>query len=833
MDQHTAALAGVLHDIGKFWQRAESHADEALAPGYQVSGLEKYGRSGAHATWSTAFMEQYVSPALLNPASVLFHHSPQDADAGVIALADRLASMERLEHEWESTQQPRQQVSVFSKLAGESREPAYWPLLPLNLEEDTVFPSSRVLTDAEAQSAYKALWQSFTDDAQTLAETTDIRAYIEGLLGLLKHYAWSIPSAFYNDVPDISLYDHSRVTGALAACLAVQDEDHIVHLLADTTAEIPVAALVEGDISGVQRFIYTITAKGAAKSLRGRSMYLQLLTEAAARYILRALDLPMTNLIYVGGGHFYLLVPPRRDADLEAARQAITAALLNHHDGDLYLALGQTVLHAADFTPERFALKWRAVSQTVAADKRRRFAYLHPEVLHKSVFAPRAYESGTEQRLRYLERDDAGNDDLEPSQLRESLEKLGQALSRSESLVLAEVDPTLMPVGGFPNALAELGMDVGLVDGRGDWTLHPRNQAVQRAVVLGLQSAPSLHTMKRVEKELACPVVGGLRHTVNVSPRKNRNEMASFSDMQRASHGIKRLGVLRMDVDNLGHLFAHGFERGGRQSAATLARVGALSSAMSLYFEGWVGMLCRQINATYIQAIQSQDDNRQTQTAEVEAVQAIYSGGDDLFIVGRWDVLPLLADTIQRDFTRFSVGNPQVHVSAGITLHGGKYPIYQAAGDAEDALDAAKDQAGKNCIMFLGQPTYWHEWPQLEEMCNELVDLVQSPDVGRNLLHVLMNLHTEYLQGRKAYLAQGYGQTRSKQPQTLVGPWVWHGTYQLTRLADRTKDPTRTRIIRLRDQLSANNFQMIRQLGLAARWAEALTKREQLIKEEV
>lgn len=37
--------------------------------------------------------------------------------------------------------------------------------------------------------------------------------------------------------------------------------------------------LLGGDVSGIQSFIYTLTAAGATKSLRGRSFYLQLLTE--------------------------------------------------------------------------------------------------------------------------------------------------------------------------------------------------------------------------------------------------------------------------------------------------------------------------------------------------------------------------------------------------------------------------------------------------------------------------------------------------------------------------------------------------------------------------
>jgi CRISPR-associated protein Csm1 len=54
-------------------------------------------------------------------------------------------------------------------------------------------------------------------------------------------------------------------------------------------SEVEVALLVGGDITGIQRFIYTISSKGAAKSLRGCSAYLNLLCDAIAEWLRRKL----------------------------------------------------------------------------------------------------------------------------------------------------------------------------------------------------------------------------------------------------------------------------------------------------------------------------------------------------------------------------------------------------------------------------------------------------------------------------------------------------------------------------------------------------------------
>ena len=58
---------------------------------------------------------------------------------------------------------------------------------------------------------------------------------------------------------------------------------------------------------------------------------------------------------------------------------------------------------------------------------------------------------------------------------------------------------------------------------------------------------------------------------------------------------IHLMGVLNMDVDNLGKLFAEGLGQ-----HANLARVAAFSFAISLNFEGWVGYLAQDSNARNI-----------------------------------------------------------------------------------------------------------------------------------------------------------------------------------------------------------------------------------------
>lgn len=67
--------------------------------------------------------------------------------------------------------------------------------------------------------------------------------------------------------------------------------------------------LVEGDIRGIQRYIYDVSSKGALRGFRARSFHLELLLEETADDLLQELRLPATQMLFSGGGHFHLLLP--------------------------------------------------------------------------------------------------------------------------------------------------------------------------------------------------------------------------------------------------------------------------------------------------------------------------------------------------------------------------------------------------------------------------------------------------------------------------------------------------------------------------------------------
>lgn len=849
---HLSALAGLLHDIGKLSLRA---AEKGLRTwDEEARGDFKY----KHAMLTATFVQRYV-PAQWRQEVMLAagnHHNPQRRADRVVQLADILSAAERDDGTTADaqvqTQHPKQLLSIFAlleadgqRLTNAERQNAYLPLAPLRMARDVLFPSAALPTN-QVWSRYFDLWQEFAAAADKLKAAHepdgDLPTYLESMVLLLQRVAWCVPSAYYRNVPDISLYDHSRMTAALAAVIGDSplSDNELMALVREPEVDWPLALLVGGDLSGIQEFLYTITSRGATSALRGRSFYLQLLTEAIYRFVLSELGLPITNLIYGSGGHFFLIARPT-DADrLPDIQRRVSRALLQHHRGSLYVALAGQPLTGADFFDGRFSYAWRKVKEDLQAAKLRRFSELDSADL-EWLFRPQGDGGNEDQQCQVcgLEHpntktrvDDEGNQVRKcPACL--SYEDLGDDLRLARFLALEEVYPPAsvnleQPPGRWADALATFGLSARVKD-----KVPTPNEATRRRVVLALKDealtdltpgklqAVGRRFLVNVTPLLADEDITALRQGGFREWLPNAGRIKPFAALEWQSTGIKRLGVLRMDVDGLGRLFDEGL---GQQ--ATLSRVAALSFAVSLYFEGWVEALAEVMPG--------------------QRLYSIYSGGDDLFFVGAWDTVVEFARAVRRDLTPFAAGHPGVHASAGIVLVGGKYPLAQAAQDAGAAEEKAKKYlrrsngrvvARKDAICFLGDVQPWQRFGldtnqpyTVSSLAQKLQSLVGSGGNGRSaptaLIQTLARLYDQYAEARRRRQEAGLDRNQLGEAQPLWGPWMWRGVWLLTRMAERAGKGSSLQgeITGLRNTLQSREFRDMDWIGLAARWAELLTR---------
>ena len=201
--------------------------------------------------------------AVFGSEAALADYLPQrvpEVDAAV-TWARRLASMGA-----KPAAPNSRRVSPFTYLYAEQRDqlPAsrYLPSEPLSLAPDVIFPreEERVSSTSSLSPIVLQLLQTELAELANWPANTD---RLLALLDLLQRAVWGVPGPIaQGDEPDVSLFDFGRVVAALLPCYQPE---------AEVTG--PVATLISGDISGVQDFIYTITARGATSGLRGRSFY--------------------------------------------------------------------------------------------------------------------------------------------------------------------------------------------------------------------------------------------------------------------------------------------------------------------------------------------------------------------------------------------------------------------------------------------------------------------------------------------------------------------------------------------------------------------------------
>ncbi len=810
-----AALAGLLHDIGKLEQRAR------VDPWNPPSGMEAEGQP-VHAAWSLYFCEHSVSPPYKGIAYAgAYHHVPERSPAGdaslseLVALADKLSAGERSELQADEHNLPKQLVSIFDRiiLDGKGRQGGwhYLPLQPLRLDRQAIFPGP-ALTPEQAGKSYDLLCERMRHAASTPVD--DPRVYVENVLEALRQVAWCVPSAYYHAIPDVSLYDHSRSTAALAVCLAELPREEILQLLEAVRRDFgnkatpadrarlrkPVAALIGGDISGIQDFLYTISSRGAAKTLRGRSFYLQLLTEAALAYLLERFGLPYTNVIYSGGGHFYLLAPLSALDLLPAIQVEITRKLRLHHGNSLYLALGSAQVPASGMRAGEFSAYWDAMHGELARAKQRRYSELGENLIHE-VFAVPELGGNPEGACSVC-----GEDRRPVKTLVEEREEqaricdlcssfdseIGRLLPQATFVALGFGPAEEMEAGTASDALRSFGMTFQVLNREDRTASLP---GARRAVIWALEDPPD----ERWPSAAGIPSTGMRRYAVNQTPPM------TFTDLEeQCSTGFKRLGVLRMDIDSLGEIFKRGLGEGNEPGKlATLARLSMLSFQVSLFFEGWVKHLCE--SGPYR-----------------DRIYAVYSGGDDVFLIGPWDEMPDLAAQIVSDLSDFTGGHPAVHVSAGLSFMHGKYPIYQAAQDAHEALSEAKSRPGKQAIHFLGKVWSWSEFAGLAEKRDRIVQIAGNGGGGgeggpRALIQVIR------------MLADDQADTRKTRGKLVWGRWMWRGNYLLCRMVERIKgtSPEAAEGVRaILQELSGANYSNLPEWGTAARWAQLLIRKK-------
>lgn len=850
-------LSGLLHDIGKFFERGEVFKEARQDDTCLDACPQRNGRiSHYHAAHTRAFCDWMSErfDCLRNAGDdwkiwCAGHHRGDNTrpESSVIRIADRLSSSEREPGDYYQTRVHQKTLlePVLERihLNGYPEENRLatghrYPLARLSARPESHFPLdaaglrergfpvqpmedaaggiskrerwSHLVATEPFVAPYRELAEGLLAELETLSQKNGdlaLNDLIITLTTLLERYTANVPSATNLRHPDISLFDHLRSTAAIAQALWVHSEaagHHPVELNveADTEAR---WLLVCGDFSGIQSFIFNLTNKGAAKGLRGRSFFVSQYCRLCADYLLRELGLHRAALLYNSGGKFYLLMPANLKKTLYEARKAVNTALLDRFDGAVFFGLGLAPVTAAMFAEGHMHDAWKTAAEELERDRTTRFQ----DLMDEDFFAPQTKVNPA------LSCKACGSRKMEKEQSKcetcLSLQKLGASLKNADAIL------TIWDENHLDRVQERLGLEInrdGYTELGATFFLLPKKK-LQKADGMVLQDANCTLLNRNADQPFQeIPLPGCAISALHIGRWEAERQVHPDGDpwdfQDYANHsgggenqpGLPRLGVLRMDVDNLGLVFIQGLqfpEREGdgrddrgwgevvrengkirRRTMASISRMATLSRQLNHFFSAYVPRLLEE--------------------PEFDRCQVIYAGGDDLFVIGSWDQLPGLASRIRDDFKAFCCQNPAFSISGGIILQRGKYPIYKGAERAGKAEATAKtvrsdwigvqtgasgDEAPlaawphqKDGFTFLGVPILWEDFRFSVETRDALAgDMTED----RGLLGYLARMAAENRLTVNGLIRSRGLDTAAAWNEIAYAPWRWQTAYQLKR----------------------------------------------------
>lgn len=694
--QFLITAGGLLHDIGKLVYRS---GDGRSHPESGESFLKDTGIS------ERAILEQ-----------VRFHHAkdlrgaklPADSLAYITYIADNIASAaDRREAKSPAAGFLRElaQDSIFNRLNGNEGHSKYAPGL---LTEKINFPTEKAI--AYDSSFYVRCLDSLRDNLRGICLD---EPYLNSLLEVLEANCSFVPSSTsLGETADVSLFDHCKLTAAFGCCILEYLEAHSVsnYRAALWESEKKFYAekaflLYSMDLSGIQDFIYTITSDGALKALRARSFYLELLMEHLVDSLLRGTGLSRANCIYTGGGHAYLLLA-NTDATRECAARFESETnqwLLETFGTGLYLAGGGAPCSANDLKNEpdgSYREVFRKVSTDISSRKMHRYSASQILALSAAARRDELRECAVCHRTDRL----SGG---EKCSICAGLEGFSKAIQTKSFFAVTKSpsDGTLLPLPG--NAFLSAETKDSLLE-----------RIREDPGYLRGYSKNEFYTGRQVATKLW------------VGDYQNGD---SFQALARGAEGIRRLAVLRADIDNLGQAFVRGFEseKWGRRYV-TLSRTATFSRSLSLFFKRHINEILKH-GSYFLTEVEEE-----SRTAAI-----VYSGGDDVFVIGAWDDIIGFAVDLYDTLAEFSLGT--LTISAGIGIYPEKYPVSAMARQTGQLEDFSKSHPGKNAVtLFDSGHTY--SWPEfINDVLEEKYTLIRdffstSENYGKAFLYRLLEL---------------------------------------------------------------------------------------------
>lgn len=751
------ALAGLMHDIGKFAQGClEIPRQYANDNAGQYQPFYKNRYSHVHALYTAAFIEQYAAglPKKCNETGwgdgdsfinlAAGHHKPETPLQWIVTQADRISSgLDRASfdegekiaiRDFKKTRLlPLLEGLDVSGTWSHTKREDYqyrYPLAPLS--SGSIFPlhHGEKSVQGDADDEYKALFAIFTRQLATLQHrNSNIELWAHHFDSLLQTCTATIPAARVGDVVhDVSLYDHARTTAAFAAALyGYHSQNNSLTEKSIRDDEVAKFLLVTGDFYGIQDFIFSAGGdmkKFRSKILRGRSFVVSLFSELGADLLCRKLGLSFLSVILNAAGKFTLIAPntDQSKKTIQEVKRTINDWLFTISSGQASMGISITSGSPSQFHSGKYSrLHDRHTLDVMESKKEKVDLELYGGALgdyldnfDSSLDKSLCALCGKRPASREASKDYGvlGNQPVSTCLICRDHVMLGTRVVKGERMmVIDSVEPSSsaqelrQPLFGcyqlrfFKEAAGQDESNVLKV-----WQVNVNKDGTlfSDITMRPINGYVPLYSPEDLDDDSLLEGRRQEEKTLELIDQLEVGAPKTFTHISLKAKSKSTQGSSVSGTEALGILKADVDDLGLLMACGlpeerfTLSRMATLSRQLNAFFSIYL-------------------PNLLAGKEEFKDVYTVFAGGDDLFLIGPWSRMASLASYLKARFAEYVCENKAITFSAGITVHKAHVPVDKLAAAAETALEQSKNVDGKNSITMFGQTVTWLEFTALLE----------------------------------------------------------------------------------------------------------------------
>ena len=707
------AYGALLHDIGKFYQRTYEKSDLSKRE-LETTRYHKNGNyhSHLHSGYTSRFLNKYLEMNNEFEKLTSEHHHIDESEhfLNIIKKADQIASAIDRQDELKDNEAENKKGSfitarLYSVLSEVhfGKEKNDNSIFSLSTRDQMNTPDANFVRKSlkESVDEYKILFDEFADEIEKniyLKKRVNFIAY-NYMYNLLNKYLVTVPASTYGGVKSaVSLFDHLKISSAIASCLYDK-----------TCYDQEMFYMLEIDVSGIQSFIYQVvegsgTKPGLSKALRGRSILVGLITNAISYAFLNEFGLTVSNILFNTGGGSMILLPynqsiEKRVMDLS---KKIRKSLFDFFQTDITFVNAMLPVNKKEL--ETFQTdKAIELKSLLGRNKMRKYQDIIDDAdffFDKIDFNSKCNTCGRVSKS-------------EQCFICKMVEKISQIYTKNESFGIVYDFNKTIDIKNIET------LDLGFVR---LLFINDKSYLIDDEISWYVDSINNFG-------------FGNEIMTANDVPLdKDSNTILSFEKILKLTpeeYGDKKLAILKMDVDNLGGIFAFGLKASDKPRVQrSISKYVTMSRLMEFFFGHEIKNICREVSLKINENI---DDKVKNGTM----FYINYAGGDDLVIIGSAYSIVELALEIHKRFTEFT-NNKNITISGGINFQNDKKPIRFGVQMAEEALSMSKN-GDKNAITLLDTTVPFVEFEELLIEVKEICKFISEGKLSRTMLYNLMS----------------------------------------------------------------------------------------------